>query len=175
MSRTIWQEAASLAARVHEYQYRRDGQTPYAAHPTRVALTVACVFGVADPNIIAAALLHDAIEDCGVDYDEIAGSFGSEIAQFVAAMSKDMRLPEPQREVAYDEQLARGPWQGRLLKLADVYDNLCDAEGDGARRSQLARVRRALDLAAGDPQLGEPCRIVRELMARIEEEMGGCE
>ena len=56
-------DAVSFAARAHQGQFRKDGRTPYASHPTRVCLVMRCVFGVEDPEVLAAAVLHDTIED----------------------------------------------------------------------------------------------------------------
>src|SRR5215217_2629487 len=94
-------EAASFAARAHRHQLRKDGQTPYAAHPFRVCLIVRHVFGIDDPDVLAAALLHDTIEDTTTDFDDLAIAFGPRIAGWAAALSKDGRLPEPEREAAY--------------------------------------------------------------------------
>jgi guanosine-3',5'-bis(diphosphate) 3'-pyrophosphohydrolase len=109
MSKTrklLWPKAASFAARYHQNQMRKDGKTPYIAHPFRVAMTVRDVFGVDDPVALAAALLHDVIEDTTADYDDLDREFGSEVARVVASLTKDMRLPEKEREAAYDRQLA---------------------------------------------------------------------
>jgi (p)ppGpp synthase/HD superfamily hydrolase len=153
----IWQQAAAFAARAHRGQYRKDGITPYFSHTVRVAMTIACVFGFEDEHILAGALLHDTIEDCGADYDEVFEHFGKDVADYVAAMSKDMRMIEPVRESAYDAQLAAGPWQARLIKLADVYDNLHDSINNPrraeARGKVLDRARRILKLTKNDRQL----------------------
>jgi len=147
----LWQRAASFAARAHRGMYRRDGQTPYVAHPFRVALTISQVFGFHDEPTLAAALLHDVMEDTDVDYDELAASFGTEVANLAAALSKDRRLPEADREAAYDEQLRHADWRARLVKLADQYDNLLDAREDGSVGSAATdRCRRALELACDD-------------------------
>ncbi|MFB3431480.1 MAG: HD domain-containing protein [Phycisphaerales bacterium] len=148
----LWQRAASMCARAHRHQSRKDGQTPYAAHPNRVALTIALVFGERDETTIAAALLHDVIEDGETDYDEIAEGFGSAVAGAVAALSKDARLPEAEREPAYDRQLAQADWRARLIKLGDVYDNLSDLASSvrttpDAIRRLVSRADRAIGLA----------------------------
>ena len=169
----LWHEAAALAARVHENQYRKDGETPYDAHPARVAMIIAVHFGFTDEAILAAAYLHDVIEDSGTDYDDLEEAFGRDVADYVAAMSKDARLPEAERERAYDEQLAAGPWQARLIKLADVYDNLTDARTDWGRRRIIERAQRALTLAARDEQLAGACEKLRELVRAIEAGMHG--
>src|SRR3954462_381480 len=79
-------EAASFAARAHRHQLRKDGQTPYAAHPFRVCLVVPHVFGLDDPDFLAAALLHDTIEDTTTDFDDLEKAFGPRIAGWVAAL-----------------------------------------------------------------------------------------
>ena len=56
-------EAVSFAARAHRHQLRKDGETPYVAHPFRVCLIVRHIFGIDDPAFLSAALLHDTIED----------------------------------------------------------------------------------------------------------------
>jgi guanosine-3',5'-bis(diphosphate) 3'-pyrophosphohydrolase len=120
-------EAASFAARAHRHQLRKDRETPYFSHPARVCLVVRQLFGFADPNMLAAALLHDTLEDTSTDCDDLIERFGQPVASWVAALSKDCRLPHDNREEAYARTLARADWQVRVLKLADLYDNLSDS------------------------------------------------
>lgn len=167
----LWHHAAALAARTHEHQYRSDGKTPYAAHTSRVALTIAVLFGFTDEDILAAAYLHDVIEDSDVDYDDLLEDFNADVADFVVAMSKDLRLPQDERERAYDEQLAAGQWQGRLIKLADIYDNLSDAVTVSGKRKIIQRAHRALRLAQNDEQLQNACEKVRRLIQIVEHEL----
>ncbi len=159
-----WQQAASFAARQHKGQLRKDGQTPYFAHPVRVALTVRHVFGVEDETALAAALLHDLIEDTTTDYDDLLEQFGKEVADAVAALTKDARLPEDEREAAYDRQLSEASWQARLVKLADVYDNFCDARSDGERQKCVEKAQRAIRCAGDSPQLQNAIKIVNTLI-----------
>ncbi len=166
MSHDLWQRAAALSARAHRHQHRKDGSTPYASHPFRVAMTIALIFGFDDSEILAGAMLHDTIEDCDLDYDDILAQFGRNVADFVAVMSKDTRLEEEIREVAYDQQLAEGPWQGRLIKLADVYDNLSDASG-GMKDAMLVRGERILALTSADDELAGARETLMALMDRI--------
>lgn len=151
-TRPLWQEAASFAARAHRHQVRKDGQTPYVAHPFRVAMTIRDIFGCDDQAAIAAAILHDTIEDTTTDFDDLLGAFGEEVARTVAAMTKNMALPEKEREAAYDAQLAKAGWRARLVKLADVYDNLMDTESKRPHKldDMLDKCRRAVALARGD-------------------------
>jgi guanosine-3',5'-bis(diphosphate) 3'-pyrophosphohydrolase len=168
----LWQSAASFAARVHQHQTRRDGKTPYVAHVFRVALTVRDVFGCDDQVCLAAALLHDTIEDTGTDFDEIAEAFGDEVARCVAALTKNMALPEQEREAEYDTRLARADWRARLVKLADQYDNLCDLCGGDTKfcARATARAKRALKLAETDRDVEVVARaaaIVRERLNTV--------
>ena len=163
MNNTLWQKASAFSAQAHRHQERNDG-TPYASHPARVAMTIAIVFDVTDPEILAGAFLHDTIEDCDVDYDDIHEQFGRNTADYVAAMTKDMRLEEDIREVAYDKQLADGPWQSRLIKLADVYDNYTDTPTSEGRVKFADKARRALALAEHDEQLVDACKVLRSLV-----------
>lgn len=150
----IWQRAASFAARAHAGQLRKDGETPYYAHCVRVALTVRTVFGCEDETALAAALLHDTIEDTSTDYDDLHEAFGGDVADIVAALTKNMALPEVMREADYDLRLAGADWRARLIKLADVYDNFSEAVASGWSEQRLekirSRARRALTLAAED-------------------------
>jgi guanosine-3',5'-bis(diphosphate) 3'-pyrophosphohydrolase len=141
------QEAVAFAARAHQGQRRKDGATPYASHVFRVCLIVRDLFGVADRRVLAAAVLHDTIEDTTTDHDDLAERFGPDVADWVAALSKDKRLPHAEREAAYCRALAGAPWQVQVCKLADVYDNLSDAgnQPEAGRARALENARRYLE------------------------------
>src|SRR5207245_2791074 len=111
-------EAIAFAGRAHRNQLRKDNKTPYLSHVVRVAFIVRHVFGIEDERVLTAAVLHDTIEDTTTDFDEIEDHFGSEIASWVALLSKDKRLPDPEREAAYQAGLAQAPWQVKICKLA---------------------------------------------------------
>lgn len=156
MNLPLWQQAAGFAARAHRHQTRKDGRTPYVAHVYRVAMTVRDVFGCDDPVAITAALLHDTIEDTGTDYDDLRDHFGPDVADIVAALTKNMAMPEPQREQDYDRRLAAADRRARLIKLADQYDNLADVmshrgePGFPRLDKTLGKARRAIELAKVD-------------------------
>lgn len=148
----LWQRAAAFAARAHEHQRRKDGRTPYFSHCARVAITLTTVFGCDDEAAIAAALLHDTIEDTTVDYDDVEHEFGAVVARCVAALTKNMILPEAAREKDYDRRLRDADWRARLIKLADAYDNFMDAGARGPDKVRKARrtCQRAIALAKPD-------------------------
>jgi guanosine-3',5'-bis(diphosphate) 3'-pyrophosphohydrolase len=120
-------DAIAFSARAHRNQVRKDGQTPYHSHVFRVCLIVRHVFGIDDDDVLTAAVLHDTIEDTTTDFDDVELSFGPTVAGWVAALSKDKRLPEDEREESYMTGLARAPWQVRICKMADIVDNLIDS------------------------------------------------
>jgi guanosine-3',5'-bis(diphosphate) 3'-pyrophosphohydrolase len=161
---TPWQRAVAFASRKHAGQFRKDGHTPYASHPMRVAMVVRHVFDIADETALIAALLHDTIEDTTTDHDELTHHFGSAVADVVAAVSKDGRLPHDEREAAYDRQIGAANWQARLVKLADVYDNFCDSRSDGERAKSADKALRAITCAGHDPQLASAIKLVGQLI-----------
>ncbi len=134
-------DAASFAARAHRHQVRKDGQTPYAAHPFRVCLVAQLVFGIDDPKVLTTALLHDTIEDTTTDYDDIAERFGADVARWVATLTKDMRLEEEVREAEYHRVLAGAEWPVTVCKLADIYDNLSDSKTLSTKGRERGMIR----------------------------------
>lgn len=160
--------AASFAARAHRHQIRKDGQTPYIAHPFRVCLIVRHVFGIDDPDFLMAALLHDTIEDTTTDFDDLEEAFGERVARHVAALSKDTRLPDELREATYMATLAEAPAPVKVSKLADIYDNLRDSRGlsAGHRARTIQRSMTYLEALEKDlPEIARtPMALVRQLL-----------
>lgn len=171
---TLLLNAISFAARAHHGQFRNDAKTPYVSHPFRVFTVLSRVFGVDDQETLAAAVLHDTIEDTTTDHDDLSEKFGRRVADFVAALSKDKRLPEETREEAYHQALAAAPTEVQLCKLADVYDNLIDSVGMDAKQRQkkIGKARQAVEIFT--PRFPDRWRhvldLVREQIERAESE-----
>jgi guanosine-3',5'-bis(diphosphate) 3'-pyrophosphohydrolase len=164
--------AAAFAARAHRHQLRKDGATPYVSHPFRVCLTARHLFGVEDPAVLAAALLHDTVEDANTDYDDVAEAFGAEVAGWVAALSKDKRLPEPEREAKYKATLAAAPAAVKLCKLADIHDNLLDSDHfPPSRRVRTFQRARDYLAALGQPPTDDAVRRALDVVRRLLEEL----
>jgi len=83
------EEAYDFATEAHNGQMRASGD-PYIVHPVDAALTVASLN--LDGAAIAAALLHDVVEDCGVPSQEISRRFGEDVARLVDGVTKLGRL-----------------------------------------------------------------------------------
>lgn len=145
-------QAISFAARAHHGQLRKDEKTPYASHAFRVCFILRDVFEVSDPRALAAAVLHDTIEDTTTDFDDLEEEFGAEIARWVAALSKDSRLQYEEREEKYSQTLAKAPWQVQVCKLADIVDNLLDIAylPPEKRLSSIRKKKRYLDAIHDD-------------------------
>jgi len=79
------EEAYNFAAQAHKGQVRKSGE-PYLGHPLQVALTLAEL--QLDASSLAAALLHDVPENCGIAISEIEAKFGSEVAKLVDGTTK---------------------------------------------------------------------------------------
>lgn len=134
-------DAFTYALKKHSGQYRDDGSTPYIVHPFRVFLWIADEAKVYDEAVLAAAFLHDLIEDTKTDYDDIEEEFGKEIAGIVSAVTKDRRLPEKEREKRFNQHLSTVNWKAKVVKLSDIYDNLSDMKNsrkkDREKRSKI--------------------------------------
>ena len=164
-------EAASLAARAHHGQMRKDKATPYVSHVFRVCLVVRDIFGFDDPRMLITALLHDTIEDTTTDFDDIEKQYGQEIAGWVALLTKNKSMPEAAREADYIERLLEGPWQVRACKLADVFDNLMDISNLPAERRghSLRRAEQYLEALQKAPvqELQGPLGVVMRLLSEM--------
>ena len=156
-------KAISFAARRHRTQMRKDGETPYVAHPIRVMLTVLRELGGTDPETLAAAALHDTIEDTNTDRDDIAKEFGETVATYVALLTKDKRLPEERREHDYFEGLRRAPVPVKLCKVADTLDNLRDAKvgPGGDLEKTIGKAEKLFEIFGGDPALKSALEVLR--------------
>jgi len=164
-------EAVSFAARAHHGQMRKDGKTPYASHVFRVCLIVRHVFDIDDPAMLTAALLHDTIEDTTTDFDDLERKFGSDVAQWVGCLSEDKRLQQDVREEEYCAGLAAAPWQVKVSKLADVFDNTLDSRhlSPEQRRRSINNGRRYMQ-ALKAPDLPEKVRNAFALVTRLLDE-----
>jgi guanosine-3',5'-bis(diphosphate) 3'-pyrophosphohydrolase len=165
-------EAVSFAARAHRGQLRKDGETPYVSHVFRVCLIVRHVFGIDDPQVLMAAALHDTVEDTTTDFDDVKEKFGDEVAGWVATLSKDKRLQEAEREELYIQRLTAAPWEVKVSKLADIFDNVLDSAHTQPQLQARTFKRSHLYLDALKRELPgqaqRPWQIVSELLAQVE-------
>ena len=119
-------DAATFAAQKHALQKRKDDVQPYINHPIEVADLLVNVGNVDDTDMIAAALLHDTVEDCGVSYAEIAERFGEAVAGYVRELTDDKSLPKAERKRLQIEHAPHLSPQAKQIKLADKISNVRD-------------------------------------------------
>lgn len=118
-------KAFKEAARLHFGQKRRYSGNPYAEHPIEVKQILESV-GIHDQNILAAALLHDVVEDCGVDVTYLQDNFNPEIAQYVMGMTSQSMPEDGNRKIRKLKDLAYIAKQSvevKNIKLADIISN----------------------------------------------------
>ena len=118
-------KAADAAARWHVTQKRKGAsREPYINHLLEVALLVAAATEGRDPNLIVAALLHDAIEDQGVPREIIGKNFGEDVAKLVEEVTDDTGLDRDERKRLQVEHAPVKSDRAKVLKLADKISNL---------------------------------------------------
>lgn len=108
--------ALDFAARKHKDQRRKNiEETPYINHPIEVAEILVRVGGVYDTNTIAAAILHDTLEDTEATEEELRRLFGAGIAGIVVEVSDDKSLPARQRKQLQVERALSSSEPARLI------------------------------------------------------------
>jgi (p)ppGpp synthase/HD superfamily hydrolase len=121
----IIDSALIFAATAHREQVRKGTGTPYIVHPVGVMLLLIQA-GEIDPELLAAALLHDTLEDADVTVDALRGQFGERVAAIVEGASEPYSRDElwetrKQHTVAY---LRTAPREVQLVAAADKLHNL---------------------------------------------------
>lgn len=114
-------DALVFAEERHKSQLRKGGG-PYILHPIRIANILMDEWRVTDkPHVIAAALLHDTVEDTQTTLKEIKDAFGDDVGKLVDGMTmwKGSETFE-----TYCARVRRGPEMLRVIKCADAMDNL---------------------------------------------------
>ncbi len=141
-------KAAQFAAHKHKNQRRKDAAaSPYINHPLTLANILRTEGGVEDAAVIAAALLHDTIEDTETDYDELRGQFGVEVAGIVAEVTDTKWLKKTSRKRLQISKAARASNGAKLVKLADKISNLRDVVASPPANWSLERKREYFDWA----------------------------
>jgi myo-inositol-1(or 4)-monophosphatase len=100
-------EAISFAAKAHDGMRRKKGDSPYILHPMEAAVIVGTMSD--DQSLIAAAALHDVVEDAGVTLEEIEEKFGARVRELVEAETEDKRTdlpPESTWRIRKEESLS---------------------------------------------------------------------
>ena len=100
-------EAIAFAVKAHDGMRRKKGNAPYILHPMEAAVIVGTMTD--DQNLIAAAVLHDVVEDADIAIEEIEERFGSRVRELVQSETEDKRADRPPAEtwrIRKEESLA---------------------------------------------------------------------
>jgi len=139
--------AAAFAAEKHRHQRRKDEEaSPYINHPVQVA-HILVQENVEDPEVLAAALLHDTIEDTNTSLEELEIVFGYEIAVIVNECTDNKKLNKLERKQAQIDHAAHISHKAKLVKLADKIANVNDINDAPPAGWSLERKREYFDWA----------------------------
>lgn len=130
---SIVYHALAYARRAHMGQHYQNGNY-YEKHITPV-VDMLRMMGVNDPAVLAIGALHDVVEDCGVDLEEIRAIFGDRIAEGVDAISRrkiihpELGVVDKESEESYLNRVANN-LDARIAKHADMCHNLLMSQGE---------------------------------------------
>lgn len=128
-------EAFSFAVEAHAGQTRKGSEVPYTSHLVQVAGLV-LEFG-GDPGQAVAGLLHDVVEDCGVELATLHDRFGADVAHIVAQCTDLVPGDRPDRKSAWIDrkrrylvQIRNASLRCRLVVACDKLHNLRNVIAD---------------------------------------------
>lgn len=124
----ILDQALALAINAHKGQFRKGTQIPYILHPMEAAAIVGTM--TTDEEIIAAAALHDVLEDTETTIEEVIVLFGKRVGNLVASESEDKREDLPAastwkiRKQETLDHLKNAPIEVKMITLGDKLSNI---------------------------------------------------
>ncbi len=123
---TLVSDAMIFAACAHDGMLRKGTNLPYILHPAEVAAIAATLTD--DEEVLAAAALHDVMEDCGVSEQALSERFGERVAYLVRCETQDA-FGDPNstwdmRKRRAIEQIARGDRAVKIIALSDKLSNM---------------------------------------------------
>ena len=171
-------DAFAFADEAHRGQDRKGDGSRYIRHPVEVARLLHAE-GVDDDTTMAAALLHDVVEDTDVELAEIRERFGDDVHAIVDAMTEDKTIePYQARKEHHRDQVAAFGLGAVRIYTADKLANLRDmrslyaSEGEGAAAKFKAPIDVRVELWRGDLALAESVvpelGLVQELRSELD-------
>lgn len=116
------EKAAAFAEQAHRGTFRKGTQIPYITHPMETAVIVSAFTD--DENMIAAALLHDVVEDTDVTREDLEMVFGSRVADLVMDESEDKSRSWKERKSRTISHLYMASRDVKILALGDKLSNM---------------------------------------------------
>lgn len=127
---SLFDKAARFAIDAHSGTERRGKGFPYIIHPMEAASIVATV--TADPEMLAAAVLHDVVEDTDATIEQIREAFGNRVALLVQheTAPKDKSLTWRQKKQRQLDQLASAGRDSKIVAIGDKLSNMRGVAND---------------------------------------------
>ena len=123
---TLVTQAVIFAAQAHDGAARKGGEIPYIVHPMEVVAIASTMTD--DPQVLAAAALHDVMEDCGVTFDTLSACFGVRVAGLVCEESQracgDPCLTWNARKLSAVKRICGGCRATKIIALSDKLSNM---------------------------------------------------
>ncbi len=172
------EKATEFAAKAHEGQFRKGTKRPYIVHPVEVGDIVSTM--TEDEEVIAAAILHDTLEDCkDVTEEALREEFGDRVASLVLHESEDKSKGWKERKSATIEYLKTASRDLQIIGLADKLSNMRDIDREYPAygetfwnrfrmkdKAQIgwyySEIAKSLENLKGLPPYEEYCRLVKK-------------
>lgn len=122
MDTSLLDKAIHFAVDAHQGAERRDKGFPYILHPLEAAAIVATM--TADQRLLAAAVLHDVVEDTDATIEQIRRAFGDDIAQLVAEESHPKGLGWRESRKHILDHLRVASRESQIVALGDKLSNM---------------------------------------------------
>ena len=121
---TFFDKAVKFAVEAHQGTERRGKGYPYIIHPMEAASIVASITN--DQEMLAAAILHDTVEDTDVTLEQIREYFGERVAELVQHETAplDKSLTWLEKKTAQINQLADASYDSKVVALGDKLSNM---------------------------------------------------
>lgn len=151
--------ASEFAWKAHEGVARKYNSAPYITHPARVAKATAELPGATE-EMVAAAWLHDVVEDTPITIETIRQEFGEKVAELVGWLTNEPKVPGENRAARKKknaDRLSKAPKDAQRIKMLDRMDNLGEMDYQGDANFAKVYVAESWDLynavAPADPDL----------------------
>ena len=135
---TLVTQAVIFAAQAHDGAARKGSEIPYIVHPMEVVAIASTMTD--DPQVLAAAALHDVMEDCGVTFETLSERFGVRVARLVCEESQrvcgDPCLTWNARKLGAVKRICGGCRAAKIIALSDKLSNMRAISRDFARSGE---------------------------------------
>ena len=122
MEASLIEKAVRIAVRAHNGQMRKETDLPYVMHPFMVAFRLS-KYGFSD-EVVAAALVHDVVEDTSFVKEELIKELGDNVWKIVESVTNDDALPWEEKKLKYIESVRNAGVEAKAVATVDKIHNL---------------------------------------------------